>query len=63
LISIQVGPQRWLSFQIVSWGLVATFQSFAKNYAGFLVTRILLGLCEAGFIPGGFVVSVFGDID
>ncbi|GAD96777.1 conserved hypothetical protein [Paecilomyces variotii No. 5] len=48
----KVGPQRWLSFQIISWGLVATFQAFATNYAGYLVTRILLGLCEAGFIPG-----------
>ncbi|KAL1964854.1 hypothetical protein VTN77DRAFT_6356 [Rasamsonia byssochlamydoides] len=48
----KIGPQRWLSFQIIGWGLVATFQAFATNYAGYLVTRILLGLCEAGFIPG-----------
>ncbi|CAJ2504093.1 Uu.00g114870.m01.CDS01 [Anthostomella pinea] len=48
----RVGPQRWLSGQIVAWGLVAIFQNFITNYAGYLVTRILLGLCEAGFIPG-----------
>lgn len=48
----KVGPQRWLSTQIVAWGLVATFQSFMTNYGSYLVTRILLGLCEAGFIPG-----------
>ncbi|KAJ9141733.1 MFS general substrate transporter [Pleurostoma richardsiae] len=48
----RVGPQRWLTCQIIAWGLVATFQNFITNYAGYLVTRILLGLCEAGFIPG-----------
>ncbi|KAI1343215.1 major facilitator superfamily domain-containing protein [Xylariaceae sp. FL0016] len=48
----RIGPQKWLSGQILAWGLVAIFQNFVTNYAGFLVTRILLGLCEAGFIPG-----------
>lgn len=48
----KVGPQRWLTGQILAWGLVALFQNFITNYAGYLVTRLLLGLCEAGFIPG-----------
>lgn len=48
----RVGPQRWLSGQILAWGLVALFQNFITNYAGYIVTRLLLGLCEAGFIPG-----------
>ncbi|KAI0101171.1 MFS general substrate transporter [Daldinia grandis] len=48
----RIGPRKWLSVQIIAWGLVATFQNFIKNYGGFLATRLLLGLCEAGFIPG-----------
>lgn len=48
----KVGPRRWLSGQIIAWGLVALLQNFITNYAGYLVTRIILGLCEAGFIPG-----------
>ncbi|PQE18887.1 MFS transporter protein [Rutstroemia sp. NJR-2017a BVV2] len=48
----RIGPQTWLSFQILAWGLVATFQNFITNYSGYIVTRLLLGLCEAGFIPG-----------
>ncbi|KAL7621612.1 hypothetical protein AAE478_008938 [Parahypoxylon ruwenzoriense] len=48
----RVGPRRWLSAQIVAWGLVATFQNFIRNYGSYLATRLLLGLCEAGFIPG-----------
>jgi predicted MFS family arabinose efflux permease len=34
-----------------AWGLVATFQAFVQSYPGYLVTRILLGFCEGGFIP------------
>ncbi|KUI63014.1 hypothetical protein VP1G_10132 [Cytospora mali] len=48
----KIGPHKWLSGQIIAWGLVALFQNFITNYAGYLVTRIILGLCESGFIPG-----------
>ncbi|RDW63809.1 hypothetical protein BP6252_11354 [Coleophoma cylindrospora] len=46
------GPRNWLSVQIFAWGLIATFQIFMTDYKGFLSTRLLLGLCEAGFVPG-----------
>ncbi|KAF7921135.1 uncharacterized protein EAE97_011403 [Botrytis byssoidea] len=48
----KIVPQKWLAGQILAWGLVATFQNFITNYSGYIVTRLLLGLCEAGFIPG-----------
>jgi MFS family permease len=34
------------------FGLIATLQVFVTNRKGFLVTRSLLGVCEAGYIPG-----------
>ncbi|KAH9213356.1 MFS transporter [Leptodontidium sp. 2 PMI_412] len=52
IILQKVGPRPWLSVQILAWGLVATFQAFITNYASYLATRLLLGLLEAGFIPG-----------
>ncbi|KAL0931547.1 alternative sulfate transporter [Colletotrichum truncatum] len=51
LILYRVGPTLWIGGQIVAWGLVATFQAFQKGLGPFMVTRLLLGLCEAGFIP------------
>jgi len=34
------------------WGSLALLQCAAKNFAGLLVIRILLGTCEAGFFAG-----------
>lgn len=56
----KIGPSMWLPYQIVVWGSIALSQGFIKNYAGYLVTRILLGFGESGFIPGGlYTLSKF----
>jgi MFS family permease len=52
IIMQRIGPRVWLSGQLFAWGLVATFQAFVQSYPGYLVTRVLLGFCEGGFIPG-----------
>ncbi|KAM0285785.1 hypothetical protein ACHAQH_001247 [Verticillium albo-atrum] len=53
IILYRVGPRLWIGSQIIAWGLVATFQAFQKGLGAFLATRLLLGMCEAGFIPAG----------
>ncbi|TDZ39392.1 putative transporter [Colletotrichum spinosum] len=47
----QVGPRKYISTQVMLFGLVATLQVFLKNRTGFLVSRSALGLAEAGYIP------------
>ncbi|KAF4121859.1 Major Facilitator Superfamily [Geosmithia morbida] len=49
----RIGPSVWISGQIIAWGLVAIFQAWQKGLGAFLSTRLLLGLCESGFIPAG----------
>ncbi|KAJ8112320.1 hypothetical protein OPT61_g5286 [Boeremia exigua] len=49
----RLGPRKWISVQVFIFGMVATLQVFVKNRAGFLTARSFLGLCEAGYIPGG----------
>lgn len=53
MILYRIGTKRWLTGQIFAWGLVATFQAFQSGLPAFLSTRLLLGLMESGFIPGG----------
>lgn len=56
----RVGPQKWLTFQVFCFGLVSTFQMFMKNNASFMVTRVLLGIVECGYIPGSlYMLSTF----
>lgn len=53
LILYQLGPRTWIGCQMIAWGLVSLFQAFQKGLGAFLTTRLLLGLCESGFIPAG----------
>ncbi|KAI8665924.1 MFS domain-containing protein [Fusarium keratoplasticum] len=62
LVLYRVGPAVWIGFQILAWGLVATFQAFIKGqgYGAYLATRFLLGICECGYIPAAlFTITRF----
>ncbi|KAL4959069.1 major facilitator superfamily domain-containing protein [Aspergillus stella-maris] len=48
----RVGASKWIPAQVFIFGLIATMQVFLKDGAGFLASRMLLGLAEAGYIPG-----------
>ncbi|KAF2015069.1 MFS general substrate transporter [Aaosphaeria arxii CBS 175.79] len=54
----KVRPSIWLSFLVVSWGIVMTCMGAVQNFKGMLACRVMLGLAEAGFFPGAvFIVS------
>lgn len=48
LISKKLGPDRWIPIQMISWSLVASFQSFITGRSSFFACRALLGLIEGG---------------
>jgi MFS transporter, ACS family, tartrate transporter len=48
----RVGARIWLARIMVTWGLISGAMSFVQNEAGFYIVRILLGIAEAGFVPG-----------
>ncbi|KAH8693840.1 major facilitator superfamily domain-containing protein [Talaromyces proteolyticus] len=49
-----VGPSR------LSWSLITIFSGFLQNYTGFIIVRLLLGLCESAFFPSlNLYVSMF----
>lgn len=51
-IKPQVGPRKWISGQVISFGVVATLQVYVRNRTGFLAARSFLGLAESAYIPG-----------
>ncbi|KAJ5730109.1 uncharacterized protein N7483_004617 [Penicillium malachiteum] len=56
----RVGPRWWIGGQVLIVGIIAAMQVFIRNKTGFLLTRALLGLAEAGYIPGAmFTLSTW----
>lgn len=52
LILQRLGPRKWIATQVLIFGLIATLQVLIRDRNGFLVVRSMLGLAEAGYIPG-----------
>lgn len=56
----KVGAHFWLTGQILLWGAVALGQAWVTDAPSFYATRLLLGLFEAGYIPGAqYILSLF----
>jgi MFS family permease len=54
----KVRPSIWLSFLVLSWGIVMTCMGVVTNFKGLVACRVILGLCEAGFFPGAvFIIT------
>lgn len=45
-------PRRWMCGIFISWGAVSMCQGALQNFGGLMALRGLLGLGEAGFLPG-----------
>ncbi len=52
LISVRVGPRRWIARIMLTWGVISAGMMFVQTPVQFYVMRFLLGVAEAGFFPG-----------
>lgn len=52
IILHKVGARRWISRIMLTWGLLSCATILVTTPMQFYVMRFLLGLAEAGFIPG-----------
>lgn len=52
LILHRVGARRWITRIMITWGLVSGLTMLVRTPGEFYVMRFLLGVAEAGFIPG-----------
>jgi MFS family permease len=52
-------PSKWLAFLVVGWGVATFCIGFVNSYSGLLTMRLVLGVFESGYFPGGlfFLVS------
>ena len=52
LMLYRFGARRWLSYIMVTWGIIAMVMLFVRTPMQFYISRFLLGVAEAGFFPG-----------
>lgn len=52
IIQHQVGARRWISRIMITWGVLSACMMFVRTPTMFYVMRFLLGIAEAGFLPG-----------
>lgn len=48
----KVGARRWIAGIMVVWGIASTCTMFATSPETLYVLRMLVGIAEAGFLPG-----------
>ena len=52
IILARVGARRWIARIMITWGIISTAMMFVQGPLSFYVLRFLLGVAEAGFLPG-----------
>lgn len=48
----RVGSRLWIARIMISWGFIAALMAFVHTPVSFYLARFLLGVGEAGFVPG-----------
>jgi len=52
IVLARIGARRWIGTIMIAWGLASTATMFATSPGTLYVLRVLVGVTEAGFLPG-----------
>lgn len=52
IVMHKVGARIWIARIMITWGLISAAMVFVKTPTTFYMMRFLLGVAEAGFLPG-----------
>ena len=52
---MRVGARIWIARIMITWGMVSAATAFVTGPVQFGIARFLLGIGEAGFVPGVFL--------
>ncbi|OYO28942.1 MFS transporter [Janthinobacterium sp. PC23-8] len=59
IILARLGARRWIGSIMIAWGLASTATMFASSPASLYLLRFLVGVTEAGFLPGMLLYLTF----
>src|SRR5688572_27879803 len=52
LLLVRYGARIWIARIMITWGLISAAMMFVQGANSFYILRFLLGVAEAGFLPG-----------
>jgi ACS family tartrate transporter-like MFS transporter len=52
LVLVRVGARFWIARIMITWGVISVAMLFVQGPLSFYLLRFLLGVAEAGFLPG-----------
>ncbi len=55
----RVGARKWIGNLMIAWGLASTATLFATDANSLYLLRVLVGITEAGFLPGVLLYLTF----
>jgi ACS family tartrate transporter-like MFS transporter len=55
----RVGTRKWIAWTMMAWGLVSACMVLVGSAGSFYALRFLLGIAEAGFVPGMLLYLTF----
>ncbi len=55
----KIGARRWIAPLTIAWGCVAVLMAFTHSANSFFTLRFLLGMAEAGLLPGLFLYLTY----
>jgi sugar phosphate permease len=59
LVLRRVGTRLWIARIMITWGIIAACMMFIRTPHSFYAMRFLLGVAEAGFVPGMLLYLTF----
>ncbi|MGK5078784.1 MFS transporter [Janthinobacterium sp. HLX7-2] len=59
VVLARVGARRWIGTIMIAWGLASTATMFATSPKTLYLLRVLVGITEAGFLPGMLLYLTF----
>jgi MFS family permease len=55
-----IGGKLWIPLLVIGFGIVSVCTAFVNDFAGLMVCRFFLGICEGGVLPGiAYYLSTF----
>lgn len=62
VIMTRIGARIWIARIMITWGIVSAGMSLVHTPTQLYVMRFLLGMAEAGFTPGLFIIFPAGSL-